>query len=108
MARRRPTGRDTPPPCGVSAFRRLRAVPTVLLVRHGRTEANVSGVLAGRIPGVRLDPRGHDQSRALAARLRNIPFAAVLSSPLERCLDTAAEIIAGRGGVSGTLAERPP
>jgi probable phosphomutase (TIGR03848 family) len=102
----RATGRDTPPPGEVSAFRRLRAVPTVLLVRHGRTEANVSGLLAGRTPGVRLDRRGHDQSRALAARLRNIPFAAVVSSPLERCLDTAAAILAGRDGLAVTVEDR--
>jgi probable phosphomutase (TIGR03848 family) len=81
-------------------------VPTVLLVRHGRTEANVSGLLAGRTPGVRLDRRGHDQSRALAARLRNIPFAAVVSSPLERCLDTAAAILAGRDGLAVTVEDR--
>ena len=28
---------------------------TVILVRHGRTTANASGVLAGRTPGVALD-----------------------------------------------------
>ena len=34
---------------------------TVLLVRHGRTTANTSGVLAGRAPGVRLDETGRAQ-----------------------------------------------
>ncbi len=28
---------------------------TVILVRHGRSTANVSGTLAGRLPGVHLD-----------------------------------------------------
>ena len=32
---------------------------TVILVRHGRTTANATGVLAGRLPGVRLDETGH-------------------------------------------------
>ena len=35
---------------------------TVILVRHGRTTANASGTLAGRLPGVRLDTTGHEQA----------------------------------------------
>ena len=35
--------------------------PTVILVRHGRTTANTSGVLAGRPRGVRLDDAGRGQ-----------------------------------------------
>jgi broad specificity phosphatase PhoE len=35
---------------------------TVLLVRHGRTTANTSGVLAGRSAGVRLDEVGVEQA----------------------------------------------
>ncbi|MCW2843259.1 MAG: Phosphoglycerate mutase, partial [Nocardioides sp.] len=31
---------------------------TVILVRHGRTTANAAGVLAGRLPGVKLDDTG--------------------------------------------------
>jgi broad specificity phosphatase PhoE len=37
-------------------------VATVILVRHGRTSANVGGVLAGRTPGVRLDETGVAQA----------------------------------------------
>ena len=33
---------------------------TVILVRHGRTTANASGVLAGRTAGVRLDETGRE------------------------------------------------
>jgi len=74
-------------------------VPTVLLVRHGRTYANAAGILVGRAPGIQLDDAGHEQSRALAARLRDVPLAAVVSSPLERCLETAAALVAGRDGL---------
>ncbi|MEJ7628522.1 MAG: histidine phosphatase family protein [Nocardioidaceae bacterium] len=66
---------------------------TVLLVRHGRTSANSSGVLAGRAPGVRLDDLGRSQAAELGARMSALPLAAVVSSPLERCRQTATAIV---------------
>lgn len=69
---------------------------TVLLVRHGVTDANNSGVLAGWSPGVHLAERGGEQARALADRLSPVPVAAVVSSPLERCQETAACLVAQR------------
>jgi probable phosphoglycerate mutase len=68
---------------------------TVLLVRHGLTRLT-GPVLAGWTPGLHLDERGTDQAARLAERLRPIPLAAIVSSPLERCLDTVAPIAAGR------------
>ena len=68
---------------------------TVLLVRHGLTPMT-GPVLAGRTPGVHLDERGRAQAGALAERLRAVPLAAVVSSPLERCRETAAAFRAGR------------
>lgn len=68
---------------------------TVVLVRHGLT-ALTGPVLAGWTPGLHLDERGQEQAAALADRLRPVPFAAVVSSPLDRCLDTAAAILEGR------------
>jgi len=65
---------------------------TVLLVRHGRTTANTSGVLAGRTGGVKLDEHGVEQAVALAERLAQVPLRAVVTSPLERCRATAKEI----------------
>ncbi|MDQ6876020.1 MAG: MSMEG_4193 family putative phosphomutase [Actinomycetota bacterium] len=70
---------------------------TLLLVRHGRTAANTAAVLAGWTPGVGLDERGQSQAAALAERLRPVPLAAVVSSPLQRCVETAGAIAAGRG-----------
>ena len=69
---------------------------TVILLRHGRTTANAGGVLAGWSPGVRLDDGGRAQAEAVAARLAPVPLAAVVSSPLERCAQTAAAVAAGR------------
>jgi probable phosphomutase (TIGR03848 family) len=65
---------------------------TVILARHGRTSANTSGVLAGRGKGVHLDELGLEQARAAGARLSTLPLAAVVTSPLERCRETAREI----------------
>ncbi len=70
---------------------------TVLLVRHGRTAANASGVLAGWTPGVALDERGREQAAALGARLSAVPLATVVTSPLERCRETASALVGKRG-----------
>ena len=69
---------------------------TVLLLRHGRTTANAGGVLAGWTPGVQLDETGAGQARTVGERLAPVPLAAVVSSPLERCRQTAAAVLAGR------------
>jgi probable phosphomutase (TIGR03848 family) len=79
----------------------VAAVATVLLVRHGLT-AMTGPVLAGHTPGVHLDERGQAQAAAVAERLRPVPLAAVVSSPLERCAETAGAVAAGRD-----LAVRP-
>jgi probable phosphomutase (TIGR03848 family) len=72
-------------------------VTTVLLVRHGLT-ATTGHVLTGWTPGIALDDRGLAQAAALAARLAPLPLDAIVSSPLERCMQTAAAIAAGRDG----------
>ncbi len=64
---------------------------TLVLVRHGLTHMT-GPVLAGWTPGLHLDERGQAQAAAVAERLRRVPFAAIVSSPLDRCLDTAGAI----------------
>jgi probable phosphomutase (TIGR03848 family) len=71
-------------------------VTTVLLLRHGRTTANTAGVLAGWTPGVQLDDAGAAQVAAVGERLAKVPLAAVVTSPLERCRQTADAVAAGR------------
>src|SRR3712207_9272264 len=71
-------------------------VTTVILLRHGRTTANAGGVLAGWTPGVQLDETGEQQVRAVGERLAPVPLAAVVSSPLERCRQTAGAVLPGR------------
>jgi probable phosphomutase (TIGR03848 family) len=72
-------------------------VPTVLLVRHGHSSANGEGILAGRLPGIHLTDRGREQADQLADRFRGLAVVRVVSSPLERCLETAAPIAAAVG-----------
>ncbi|WP_134766049.1 histidine phosphatase family protein [Nocardioides sp. 1609] len=69
---------------------------TVILVRHGRTTANASGMLAGRLAGVRLDDVGAEQATRAGERIAPVRLAGVLSSPLERCRQTAKALLAGR------------
>ena len=70
---------------------------TVLLVRHGLT-AMTGPVLAGRTPGVHLDERGQKQAAAVAERIAAVPLAAVVTSPMERCVETAEAIRAEQAG----------
>jgi probable phosphoglycerate mutase len=68
---------------------------TVVLVRHGLTKLT-GPVLAGWTPDLHLDERGEKQAAAVAERLRPVTFDALVSSPLDRCLDTIGAIAEGR------------
>lgn len=70
----------------------------LLLVRHGLTDATGKR-LYGRSSGIHLSEQGRDQAQRLAARFDGVRLAALYSSPLERCLETA-EAIAGSTGTS--------
>ena len=60
-------------------------------------------MLTGRTPGVPLDERGLAQARDLAARLAAVPLDAIVTSPLERCRQTAEAIAAARNGHSAAV-----
>jgi probable phosphomutase (TIGR03848 family) len=74
-------------------------VTTVLLVRHGLT-ASTGRLLTGWTPGVTLDDRGLAQAKALAERLAPVPLDAIVTSPLERCQQTAEAIAGIRDGTA--------
>lgn len=78
---------------------------TVLIVRHGRTTANATGVLAGRTPGVLLDATGHEQAARTAERLAVVPLVAVVTSPMERCRETAQAILDRQDPTPPTLVD---
>jgi probable phosphoglycerate mutase len=64
------------------------SVPTIYLARHGETEWSKAGRHTGRTD-LPLTPRGEDDGRKLAERLRGTSFARVFSSPLVRARRTA-------------------
>jgi probable phosphomutase (TIGR03848 family) len=70
-------------------------VTLVLIVRHGLT-ASTGTALTGWTPGISLDDRGRGQAAAVGARLADVPIDAIISSPLDRCQETAGAIAAAR------------
>ncbi|HSE07332.1 MAG TPA: histidine phosphatase family protein [Nocardioidaceae bacterium] len=79
---------------------------TLILARHGRTTANATGVLAGRSKGVSLDEEGLGQARAAGERLASLSLAAIVTSPLERCRETARELRRTQNGTAKVTSER--
>ena len=71
----------------------------VVLLRHGLTHLT-GPILAGWTPGLSLDDRGRKQAMAVAERLAGVPFAAIVSSPLDRCLETATAVAGERAVVT--------
>ena len=69
---------------------------TLLLVRHGHTDA-AGKRLTGWARGVHLNERGRQQAERLVERLDGIRVDAIVSSPLERCRETAAPLAEGDG-----------
>jgi probable phosphoglycerate mutase len=69
----------------------------LVLVRHGRSTANVAHVLDSRPPGAPLDEQGLAQAQQLAARLADRPVRAVYASHAVRTQQTAAPVAAAHG-----------
>jgi broad specificity phosphatase PhoE len=69
---------------------------TLFLIRHGQTTWNVAHRLPGQLPGIELTETGHQQAQRLAEALRSLPLSALISSPLERALETASYLAQGR------------
>jgi probable phosphomutase (TIGR03848 family) len=80
-------------------------VTTLILLRHGRSAANVNGVLAGRAAGVELDDTGRAQAEKLVDRLVGVPIGEIVCSPMLRCEQTVAPLAAARGLVPTTEPE---
>jgi len=72
-------------------------MPILLLIRHGENDYLKKNILPGRIPGVYLNDEGRKQAGALAAALKDLPIAAIYSSPLERAVETASPLAQAKG-----------
>lgn len=75
----------------------------IIVVRHGRTESNASGLLLGRADPP-LDDVGRSQAAAVAHSLRNVGIDRVVSSPLARARQTA-EVFGGPVDIDDRLVE---
>jgi broad specificity phosphatase PhoE len=62
---------------------------TILLVRHGQTDSNVTGFYMGWFDE-NLNEAGYTQAHRLSSRLAGLPIASVYTSPLRRAYITAA------------------
>lgn len=76
----------------------------IVIVRHGQTVSNLSGVLQGQTDSP-LDATGLAQARAAAARLASEHFDAAFSSDLGRAMDTAKAILKFHPGLAITPAK---
>lgn len=63
---------------------------TLLLIRHGETDAVAKGILAGRKRGVPLNEKGRKQAETVAQALMKAPIKHIYSSPMERAQETAS------------------
>ncbi|MEV6173710.1 histidine phosphatase family protein [Streptomyces sp. NPDC051954] len=81
-------------------------MPTLILVRHGRSTANSEGLLAGWTPGVALDERGATQAAALPGRLAELPISEIVTSPLQRCQETIRPLVDARPGLTAHTDDR--
>jgi probable phosphomutase (TIGR03848 family) len=68
----------------------------IYLVRHGMCDP-VGRLIAGRAPGVHLNEEGRAEVMALARHLQSVPLSRIISSPLERTVETADAIASLRG-----------
>ena len=66
------------------------------LVRHARTPWNIEGRVQGH-SGAPLGAAGCAEAQRLAARLKASRFEAAYSSDLDRAVETAETVLAGRG-----------
>jgi probable phosphoglycerate mutase len=73
------------------------ALPVVYLARHGETAWTVSHQHTG-LTDLPLTPQGEAEARRLGQRLAGLPFAAVLTSPLQRAVRTCE--LAGFGSAA--------
>ena len=60
----------------------------IFLLRHAHSIANSKGILAGHLPNIPLSKDGLKQRDELNQRLVGVEFDQILSSPIQRCLET--------------------
>jgi probable phosphoglycerate mutase len=69
-----------------------RATRTLWLVRHGESTWNALGLCQGQLAGPKLTARGRRQAHRCARALRGEPIGRLVTSDLQRAVETAAPI----------------
>src|ERR671911_195834 len=77
----------------------------MLLIRHGQSTANASGVWQGQLD-FPLSKEGRRQAATAGDALKGTRISGVYTSPLSRAFDTA-EIVAREAGFSGEAISMP-
>ncbi|GAB1595285.1 histidine phosphatase family protein [Lysobacter claricitrinus] len=73
----------------------------IILARHGETPWNAEGRYQGQVD-IPLSPVGEAQAEALALRLRDVPIARAVASPLSRAKSTAEIALGDRAPMLGS------
>ena len=66
----------------------------IIVIRHGETKENIGKIMQGNMNTL-LDEKGIEQAKQLREELKNIKIDVVISSPLDRALNTAEIAING-------------
>jgi broad specificity phosphatase PhoE len=72
-------------------IRQTQPMKVVHLLRHGEVW-NPDNILYGRLDGFPLSPRGEEQAKAAAEYLATHDIGYLVSSPLERAVQTACPV----------------
>lgn len=72
-----------------------RTMITLYLARHGQTEENIARIFQGHLPGTLTD-EGKEQARLMGKQLENISLDCIVSSDLQRVVDTVQIAMHGR------------
>lgn len=64
----------------------------IFLLRHAQSIANEKGILAGRMAGIALSKKGLAERAELERRFQDVKFDQILSSPIQRCIETITNL----------------
>ena len=81
-------------------------MPKVYLLRHGQSEANVRGILAGPDNSVNLSDKGVRESRIVSKHLQKIEFTQIYTSPISRCIQTINSFISAKPQIPLLIEDR--
>lgn len=77
---------------------------TFYIIRHGKY-LTPKGIIPYRLPGFHLAPEGIEKVQQLSEQLKDVPFVAIYTSPMERTQETAS-ILARPHGLIPVIDER--